>query len=110
MKKTVFGLAVAFGALMTVTSAQSAPQFSESQLQELNNDHIRVVRQAQRSCSTGGYLGGAGGGRSGCVIGSVERHLDTGDHVDLYRFHRQLPLRQRYNSERSFSETQKYFE
>ena len=109
MKKTVLGAALALGAIMSVGSAQSAPQFSESQLQELNKEHVRVVRQAQRSCSTGGYLG-VSGGRSGCVIGSVERHLGTSDNVDLYRFHRQLPLRQRYNAERNFSETQRYFD
>ncbi|AWZ01609.1 hypothetical protein RHODOSMS8_02079 [Rhodobiaceae bacterium] len=111
MKHTLAGF-VAFASLvLPFSSVQAASDFSTDQLRSLNNEHTRIVRQAQRVCSVGPFTGVVRRNQSnGCIVGDVERHVRSVDDANMLTFHQSLPLRVRYSSERSFGQVERYFQ
>lgn len=110
MNHTLAGLVAAASLVLPLGSVQAASEFTPDQLRSLNNDHVRIVRQAQRVCSVGPFTGVVRRNHSnGCITGEVERHVRSVENANMLTFHQTLPLRYRYSSERSFGQVERYF-
>ena len=110
MKHTLVGLVAVASLVLPLGAAQAASNFSTDQLRSLNNEHTRIVRQAQRVCSVGPFTGVVRRNQNkGCIAGEVERHVRSLENVNMLTFHQTLPLRYRYSSERSFGQVERYF-
>jgi len=95
---------------MSLSVAYAAPPFSESDLNALNVEHVRIVRQAQRACAANYHRGVARyNHRNPCIIGAVERHVRSLDRPALLRFHQQLPLRRRFDAHRNLNNVRRFF-
>ncbi|MEQ9518104.1 MAG: hypothetical protein RLN89_01555 [Parvibaculum sp.] len=71
------------------------------EIETLNEEHKRDVRQAQRVCSAGQPLGfSRRPGRDACIVGEVERFVRNHENPSMLRFHEALPLRYRYDGQR----------
>jgi len=98
---------VLMGSLQVVAAA---PAFSDDQLRALHMQHVRIVRQASRACSANFHRGFMRHNhRNACVIGDVERHVRFLDDPDLLKFHRMLPLRRRFDAQRSMHDVRPFF-
>ncbi|WOF74829.1 hypothetical protein QMT40_002488 [Parvibaculaceae bacterium PLY_AMNH_Bact1] len=110
MKHTLAGFVAVASLVLPLGGVQAASDLSTDQLRSLNNDHTRIVRQAQRVCSVGSFSGVVRRGQNnGCIIGDVERHVRSVEDANILIFHQTLPLRYRYSSERSFGQVERYF-
>lgn len=111
MKRFLTGLSAVVCLIMPLGSVQAASEFSKDQLRSLNNEHVRIVRQAERVCSVGPFTGVVRRTQNkGCITGEVERHVRSVGDANLLTFHQTLPLRYRYSSERSFGQVERYFQ
>ncbi len=110
MKHTLAGIVAAAALMLPLGTAQAAPEFSGEQLRDLNNEHTRIVRQAQRVCSVGPFTGVIRRNQNnGCIVGDVERHVRSVEDANMLTFHQTLPLRYRYSADRSFGQVERYF-
>ena len=101
---------LALSMLLSWNVAYAAPPFSESDLNALNVEHVRIVRQAQRACAANYHRGFARyNHRNPCVIGAVERHVRSLDRPALLRFHQQLPQQRRYDTHRNMNNVRRFF-
>ena len=109
--KTIFVLLASV--LVSVASlgpVQAASTYSEDGLRALNFEHVRIVRQASRVCAAGSQWGFARyNHRNPCVIGDVERHIRFLENSDLLAFHQTLPLRRRFDAQRSMYDVRPFF-
>lgn len=111
MKRFLSGLSAVVCLIVPLGSVQAASEFSKDQLRSLNNEHTRIVRQAQRVCSVGPFTGVVRRNQNkGCITGEVERHVRSVNDANMLTFHQTLPLRYRYSSERSFGQVERYFQ
>ena len=110
MKRFASFIAAALAMLMAVNIASAAPMFSERDLDALNTEHVRIIRQAQRVCAAGFHRGFVRlNDRHPCVIGEVERHVRSTDRPALLRFHRHLPLQHRFDAHRDMNNVRRFF-
>ena len=110
MKHTLAGIVAVASLGLPLSGVQAASDFSTDQLRSLNNEHTRIVRQAQRVCSVGPFTGVVRRNQNnGCIVGDVERHVRSVEDANMLTFHQALPLRVRYSSERSFGQRERYF-
>ena len=109
--KRFFGFFVlASSMLLSLSVAYAVPSFSDGDLNALNTEHVRIVRQAQRACAANFHRGFTRHNhRNPCVIGDVERHVRSLDRPALLRFHQQLPLQFRYDAHRNLSNVRRFF-
>ena len=96
-------LLVANVALAAEDKSPTVPAFTapvtEDFLRQLDNDQLRIVRQAARGCTGIGKAMRAE--RNPCVTSSVDKAVDDSKNADLQAFHRALPLADRYDETRS---------
>ncbi len=110
MKQLPSLLAASVFLALPLGAAQAAPELTSDQLRSLNNEHTRIVRQAQRVCSVGPFTGVVRRSQAnGCIVGDVERHVRSLDDANMLMFHRTIPLRYRYSADRSFGLVERYF-
>ncbi|MCE7999557.1 MAG: hypothetical protein HEP70_11915 [Rhodobiaceae bacterium] len=110
MNHTLAGFFAALSLMLPLGSVQAASEFTPDQLRSLNNDHTRIVRQAQRVCSVGPFTGVVRRAQNkGCITGEVERHVRSAENTNMLTFHQTLPLRYRYSSQRSFGQVERHF-
>ncbi len=110
MKHALVGFATAAALLLPLGGVQAASELSGDQLRDLNNEHTRIVRQAQRVCSVGPFTGVVKRNQNnGCIVGDVERHVRSVEDANLLAFHQTLPLRYRYSADRSLGQVERYF-
>lgn len=107
MTRTAMGAGLAllaFGAPATAqtpsadTAAAVVPGDEES-LRSLEQAHLRIVRGANRVCSSGkSYIRGSR--PTPCIISGVMRGLDIADDPVLKAYHAALPMAARYDERR----------
>lgn len=110
MKHILRFLMIAVSLPMLLIPASAAPSFSENDLTALNMEHVRIVRQAQRVCAANFHRGFTRQNhRNPCVVGEVERRVRSLDRPSLLRFHRQLPMRHRFDPHRDMNNVRRFF-
>lgn len=109
--KTIFAFLTSVLVFMgPLGSVQAASSYSEDGLRALNFEHVRIVRQASRVCAASSQWGFARyNHRNPCVIGDVERHIRFLEKPELLAFHQTLPLRRRFDAQRSIHDVRPFF-
>jgi len=96
---------IAFAAPVMAQPPLGSPTFSapptEQFLRDLDNEQLRMVRNASRGCPTNNF--GANSikrERDPCVISSTDRAVAASNNPDLQAFHQALPPSARYDEQR----------
>ena len=110
MKQIFSIVALAASLVLPASLAAAGPAFSQAELKALNNEHVRIVRQAQRGCATSFHRGFYRyNHRNPCVVGDVERAVRALEKPALLTFHNELPMRVRFDTQRGVSDVQRFF-
>lgn len=109
--KIIFSLFVSVLVLLgPLGSVQAGATYSDEALRTLNSEHVRIVRQASRVCAANVAWGFARyNHRNPCVIADVERHIRFLEKPELLAFHQMLPLRRRFDAQRSMHGVRPFF-
>ncbi|MDZ4866747.1 MAG: hypothetical protein SGI91_05450 [Alphaproteobacteria bacterium] len=97
--------AIAFAAPVMAQPPLGSPTFSapptEQFLRDLDNQQLRMVRNASRGCPSNNLgVNSVKKERDPCVIASTDRAVAASNNPDLQAFHEALPPSARYDEQR----------